>query len=191
MRGKLDLHIKPVTPSRWNDLKRLFGEHGAFSGCWCMYFRLRASEFAMSSGSKNKRAMKNLIHSRAIPGLIAYLEKEPIAWVSLAPREEFAHLEHSRVLKRVDDEPVWSIVCFFVAKPYRNSGVMSHLLHAATSYASKRGARIVEAYPIEARNQTLLSYHGFTGVVSTLRREGFVIVKQVSSKQAIMRYTIK
>jgi GNAT superfamily N-acetyltransferase len=191
MRGKLDMRVEPVTPDRWNDLERLFGEHGAFSGCWCMYFRLRAAEFVRNSGSKNKRAMKNLVRSRAIPGLIAYHEKDPIAWVSLAPREEFANLEHSRILKRIDDEPVWSIVCFFVAKPYRNSGVMSHLLRAAISYAAKRGARIVEAYPIEPGDSTLTSYHGYTGIASTLRRVGFVNVKQVSSKQAIMRYTIK
>jgi GNAT superfamily N-acetyltransferase len=31
----------------------------------------------------------------------------------------------------VDDQPVWSVTCFFVAKPYRHRGVTTALLRAA------------------------------------------------------------
>jgi GNAT superfamily N-acetyltransferase len=184
------LQVRPVTPGRWHDLEKLFGERGACQGCWCMYFRLRSSQAARNTGSDNKRALKNLVQANTVPGLLAYSGRELIAWVSLAPREQFAHLEHSRKLVRIDDAPVWSIVCFFVAKDYRGKGMMAPLLRAAIEYASKRGAKIVEAYPVDAKNRELTGYHGFTGIASTFRRIGFRKVKSVSPYQAIMRFEI-
>jgi GNAT superfamily N-acetyltransferase len=116
--------------------------------------------------------------------------RDPIGWVALAPREKYLHLEHSRTLKRIDDEPVWSVTCFFIAKPYRGKGVMLALLQAAVDYAGKHGARIVEAYPSEVVGE-LTGYAGFTGIESVFRRAGFVKVKQVSRGQAIVRYAVR
>ena len=131
MDSKSMLKVQPVTSARWNDLEKLFGPRGACQGCWCMYFRLRTSQATRNTASDNKRALKKLVRANAIPGLLAYSGRKPVAWVSLAPREEFAHLEHSRTLTRVDDAPVWSLVCFFVAKEYRRKGLMTPLLRAA------------------------------------------------------------
>ena len=190
MSQKLALKIHPVTARRWNDLEKLFGEHGAYSGCWCMYFRFRSAEWARRTGRENKRDLKKLVRSNDVPGLLAYVGCEPIAWVAMAPREKYLHLEHSRTLKRVDDQPVWSVTCFFVAKPYRGKGVMVPLLRAAVEYAAKRGAQIVEAYPIEVGGK-LTGYDGFTGIASVFRKVGFVKARQVTRGQALMRYTIK
>jgi GNAT superfamily N-acetyltransferase len=190
MDGKLALKIYPVTASRWNDLERLFGEHGAYGGCWCMYFRLRSAEFARRTGREKKRALKQLVGANDVPGLLAYAGREPVGWVALAPREKYLHLEHSRILARVDDQPVWAVTCFFIAKPYRRQGVMAALLRAAVAYAAKRGAPIIEAYPVEVGGK-LIGYEGFTGVASVFRKAGFVKVKQVSRGKAIMRYVIK
>lgn len=190
MNKKIALKIHPVTATRWNDFERLFGEHGAYSGCWCMFFRLRSAEFARRAGRGNKRDMKKLVRANEAPGLLAYIGREPVGWVALAPREKYLHLEYSRTLKRVDDQPVWSVTCFFVAKPYRRKGVMAPLLCAAVEYAAKHGAQIVEAYPIESDSE-LTGYHGYTGIASVFRKAGFVRVRQVSRGQAIMRYAIK
>lgn len=184
------LKVHPVTLARWRDLEKLFGERGAFGGCWCMYWRLRTTEFGRNTGSDNKRALKKLVRSNVVPGLLAYIGREPVAWVSIAPREEFAHLERSRTLTRVDDQPVWSLVCFFVAKPYRRQGLMMPLLRAAIKYAAKHGAKIVEAYPVVVKNRQLTGYAGYTGVASTLKKAGFVCVKRVNMYQWIMRYLI-
>jgi GNAT superfamily N-acetyltransferase len=184
------LKIRPVTAKRWSDLEKLFGEHGAYSGCWCMYFRLRSAEFARRTGRENKRDLKKLVCANDVPGLLAYAGREPIGWVAIAPREKYLHLEHSRTLNRVDDQPVWSVTCFFVAKPYRRKAVMLALLRAAVEGAAKRGAQIVEAYPIEVGGK-LTGYDGFTGVASVFRKAGFVPVKQISRGQSVMRYATK
>jgi GNAT superfamily N-acetyltransferase len=180
----------PLTPERWHDLEALFGERGAYGGCWCMWWRLTRSQFEKQKGEGNKKALKAIVDSGQIPGLLAYAKGEPIAWCSVGPRETYPALERSRVLKRIDDEPVWSIVCFFVAKPFRRHGLMAQLLRAAVDYAREHGAKIVEGYPVESKGARLSGFEGFTGVVSVFREAGFVEVLRRSEKRPIMRYLV-
>ena len=95
--------------------------------------------------------MRNIVNSGEIPGLLAYLEDKPAGWCSVAPREKFSSLERSRVLKRIDDKPVWSIVCFFIDKHYRNKGVSVKLLSACIEYVKEKGGKVLEGYPIEPK----------------------------------------
>jgi GNAT superfamily N-acetyltransferase len=185
-----NLRFHPVTPARWRDLETLFGPDGADGGCWCMWFRLRRRDFDHNSGEQNKQAMRGIIESGEVPGLLAYAEGEPVGWVSLGPREKFPHLEHSRTLNRVDEQPVWSVICFVVDQRFRRQGLMTKLLSAAIDYAQEHGARIVEAYPVEPK-RGLTGYSGYTGIASTFRRAGFVEVLRRSQDRPIMRYFIE
>jgi len=178
----------PITPDRWDDLEKLFGLHGAYAGCWCMWWRLSRSEFGRQSGEQRKAGLKGLVDSGQVPGILAYLDDEPAAWVSVAPRETYPSLERSRTLKRVDDQPVWSIVCFFLARPYRGRGLMVELLQGAVTYAARQGARIVEAYPVDPGDRTVHgNTEGYMGLISAFQRAGFVEVARRSPRQAVMR----
>lgn len=179
------LEFHPVTPDRWPDLEEFFGR-GGHSNCWCMWWRLKSSEFDGQSGEERKQGLKAIVESGDVPGLLAYAGGRPIAWCSIGPRERFGRLERSPNLKRVDDQPVWSIVCFLVSKPYRGKGLMSRFLEAVLDYARSRGAHIVEGYPIDA-SRGLAGYSGYTGIASTYRRAGFVDVLQRSGRKMIMR----
>ena len=185
------LKIVPATPSRWKDLEALFGPKGACAGCWCMWWRLTRAEFAKKRGSGAKRALKKLVDGSDVPGLIAYADGEPVGWCSVAPREEYASLERSRVLKRVDDKPVWSVVCFFVARSHRRKGVTVALLEAAVAYAAKKGARIVEGYPVEPRSGKTADVFAYTGLASAFRRAGFEEILRRSQTRPIMRRVIR
>jgi GNAT superfamily N-acetyltransferase len=187
-----DLQFLPVTPDRWGDLEKLFRPHGAYGGCWCMWWRLSRAEFGRQSGEERKAGLKRLVDSGQAPGILAYLEDEPVAWVSVAARETYPSLERSRTLRRVDRQPVWSIVCFFVAKPYRGRGLMVRLLCGAVTYAAQQGARIVEAYPVDPSGRTVHgNTEGYMGLISAFRRAGFVEVARRSPRQAVMRYAIQ
>jgi hypothetical protein len=48
-----DLGFQPVTPDRWQDLEVLFGKNGAYSGCWCMWWRETRSQFGKQAGQGN------------------------------------------------------------------------------------------------------------------------------------------
>lgn len=184
--AKLEFH--PVTAKRWRDLEKLFGERGACGGCWCMCWRLKRSQFEKQKGAGNKKALKKIVAAGEVPGLLAYAGREPVGWCSVAPREAFPVLENSRILKRVDDQPVWSASCFFVARPYRRQGLSVKLLRAAVAYAKKKGARMVEGYPVEPKKSPMPDVFAWTGLASAFRRAGFKEVLRRSPTRPIMRY---
>ncbi len=185
-----ELTFHPLTPERWKDFEKLFGERGACGGCWCMSWRLKRAVFEKQKGAGNKRAMRKIVSSGEIPGLMAYVGNESIAWCSVAPREAFPRLENAPTLKRIDDTPVWSIVCLFIAKPYRRRGVSSLLLRAAVDYARQSGATVVEGYPFEPK-QNLPDPFVWTGLVSSFEAAGFKEAARRSASRPIMRYYIK
>lgn len=192
-----DVVVHPVTPSRWKDLERLFGPSGAYSNCWCMWFRLTSKEFdagakkgADGAGTANRRAMKELVERRRTPGLIAYRGREPVGWVSVAPRSEYGRIERSPTLKPVDDRPVWSIVCFFIHRRHRGTGVATALLDAAVDHARRRGARVVEAYPEDPGEGRLANATAYTGVLSMFEAAGFSEVAR-RGKRPIMRRELR
>jgi GNAT superfamily N-acetyltransferase len=185
------LEFNPLTLSRWKDLENLFGERGACGGCWCMWWRLKRSDFERQKGRRNKAALKKIVRSGQVPGILAYAEGKPIAWCSVGPRETYPALERSRVLKRIDDKPVWSVVCLFVAKPFRRKGVSVGIIRAAADYAKKNGAKIVEGYPIEPKKDKWPDAFVWTGLPSAFQKAGFKEVHRGSPTRPIMRYFIK
>jgi GNAT superfamily N-acetyltransferase len=186
-----NLKFHPVTPEKWKDLVSLFGERGACGGCWCMWWRMTRSEFSQKKGEANKKALKKIVDSGEIPGILAYVGKEPIGWCSVAPREAFSSLDRSRILKKVDDQPVWSVVCFYVAKPFRNKGITVALLKAVIGYVKKQGGKIVEGYPIQPKTKKFPDVFANTGLASAFLQVGFEEVGRRSKTRPIMRYLIK
>jgi GNAT superfamily N-acetyltransferase len=153
-----------------------------------MWWRISRSQFEQQKGQRNKEAFQTIVLSDEVPGLLAYSNGQPIAWCAIAPRERYPVLERSRILKRIDDEPVWSITCFFVAKPFRRQGVTTTLLRAAVAYAKSQGATIVEGYPVEPKQATMPAAFAWTGCVSAFRNAGFVEVLRRGERRPIMRY---
>lgn len=186
----LRMVYRPLTLERWDDLVTLFSEPGVQHGCWCMYWRMKRSEFHRGYGDKNKKAMKKIIASGKVPGIIAYHKREPVGWCSIAPRDDFPVLDRSPTLKRIDDQPVWSIVCLFIARAQRGRGLTRALIQAAIKHAARNGARIVEAYPIFSAQAAYAKWELYTGLVSTFSKLGFTIVAQRSRVRPIMRLNL-
>jgi len=186
-----NLTFYPLTSDRWADLERLFGKNGACGGCWCMDWRLERSEFNRLKGEGNRRAFKRLVESGRIPGILAYEKDKPVGWCSVEPREKFSRLKRSRILKQVDEKPVWSVNCFFVDKSLRGRWVSSMLLKAAVEYVKRQGGKIVEGYPVEPSRDRIPAAFGYTGLASAFLKAGFVEVARRSKTRPIMRYIIK
>jgi GNAT superfamily N-acetyltransferase len=177
----------PVDENRWPDMVRLFGERGACEGCWCMWWRGTRADYKKNQGAGNKRRMKRLIDSGVVPGILAYSGGEPVGWCSIGPRESYDALGRSRVLKRIDDKPVWSIVCFFVAMGHRRKGLSVRLVKAAVKYARSQGAEVVEGYPVEPKVAYPDAW-AYPGYVSAFEKAGFSVAKRWSKVRPIMRY---
>jgi hypothetical protein len=179
----------PLTPERWADFETLFGPHAITKGCWCMWWRMSRSDFSAASGQQKMNCMREIVSQSREPGILGYLDGKPVAWCSIAPRDEFPSLDRSRTLGRVDDQAVWSMVCFYFAVGYRRSGLMGRMIELGIEHARERGARIIEAYPIDPQRK-LNSGEIFMGLVAIFARAGFSEVARRSPTRPVMRLAL-
>jgi GNAT superfamily N-acetyltransferase len=177
-----DLQIVPLTPERLPDLANLFGQGGDPKWCWCAWYRLRNVDFRTATPATNRAVLEQAVNTTAAdgraPGLIAYREGAAIGWVSVGPRDDYDRLQHSKVLRPVDDQPVWSIVCFVVARSARGQGVAHSLLDAAVAYAREHGATLVEAYPADTADGRVPAAQAFKGTVAMFEGARFEVVER-------------
>jgi GNAT superfamily N-acetyltransferase len=186
---ELDLSFHPLTQKLWRDFELLFGAHGACGGCWCMYWKLRGKDYSANVGDNARQMQKSVVDAKIVPGLIAYSEGYPVGWIAVEPRSEYPRLAHSRTLKPVDAQEVWSITCFFVEKKHRRKGITVELLKAAVDHAKKQGARIVEGYPVDVKKKEAPPFI-FTGTASAFRQAGFEEVARNAPARPIFRFEI-
>lgn len=180
--------VHPLAKDRWSDLVELFNRpRGSIvRHCWCMYYR-KTGGF-VGPAEANKKALKSLVDHGSVPGLIGYEDGRPVGWVSLSPREDYAKLRRSPVMKPVDDKPVWSIVCFFVDSKARGRGICEALLKGAVDYARSQGARLVEAYPVDKKEK---SWTMWFGAKSMFDRAGFREVARRKETRPVMRKALR
>ena len=184
------METRPLTPENWPDLENLFGPRGAYAGCWCMWWRKSRKEFEECQGEGNRDALKALVDAGRIPGLIGYVDGIPAAWCALGPRDDFASIERSRVLKRLDDAPVWSLPCLFVGKEFRGQGLSEAMIRGAIEYVRSQGGTVIEAYPTVPRKGKLPPVSSFMGVPEVFARAGFVEAARPSEARMIMRLSL-
>jgi GNAT superfamily N-acetyltransferase len=185
------LILRPLQKNCWNDFEDLFGENGAYGGCWCMWWRCTRAEFEEQHGEGNKQAMKSLVDSGVIPGLLGYYGKKAVGWISVAPRDHFGSLERSPVLRRIDESPTWSIVCLFIDKVYRGQGISLQLIRGAKEYVREQGGTLLEAYPTVLKDNKLPPVSSFMGIPSMYLRSGFVECAKPSKSKIYMRCSLE
>jgi len=156
-----------------------------------MYWRRRRSEYERGKGAGNRGAFRRVVMSGSAPGVLAYDGRRPIAWCAVAPRADYPVLANSRVLKPVDEAPVWSVTCLFVHRDYRRSGVTVPLLRAAVDHVRRSGGGVAEGYPIDPKNGTIPAAFAWTGLASAFRQAGFTEIARRSATRPIMRHVIR
>lgn len=183
----VSLRIVPLMPARLPDLATLFEQGGDPKWCWCTWFRFRGRDFTNSTAAQNRADFESAASALAperAPGLVAYQDDVVVGWTSLGPREDYDRLMHAKVLGPIDDRPVWSIVCFVVARHARGRGVGRALLVAAIDYARAHGATTIEAYPVDTHAGRITSANAAGGTLTMFERAGFEVVtwRQANAK---------
>ena len=132
-----------------------------------------------------KRAMERKVETRVPIGLLAYLDGEPVAWCSTAPRTTFVNL---RGLEPQGEDPdsVWSITCFYVRSSLRRQGIMGMLIEEAVRHAGQNGASVIEAYPVDVDSPSYL----FCGYVPVFEAHGFREEGRAGLRRHVMRRTV-
>jgi GNAT superfamily N-acetyltransferase len=185
MLAAMTLTIRPLTTDNFADVEALFTARGCSYAkmCWCTAYRFRKRD-----APKDRRAaLWGLAETgKVAPGLIGYLGKTPVGWISLGPREDFGPIATSRIMRPIDNTPVWSVICFVVPKEYRGQGVAQAMLDGGIAYARKKKARVLEAYPYEVDKRTNSQWLWF-GTATMYLKAGFTEAARPAPTRPVMR----
>lgn len=182
--GTLMTH--PLTPERFSDLETVFGERRVTQSCFCMHWR--RPDGGYPDQRDNRDRFEDIANAGPPPGLIGYIDTDPVGWVQVGPRSAFPTLDRSRLFKPVDELDPWTINCFVVRPAHRKLGVGKGLLSAAIEYAKGQGAQVIEAYPVDGERQSVVDY--FTGTLGMFSEHGFVEVIRRNDTRPIVRLTV-
>ncbi|MCU1505721.1 MAG: hypothetical protein QOG18_959 [Microbacteriaceae bacterium] len=178
----------------WADVQAVFGTRGDPSRCWCQFFLLSNSEFRETDAAACSAMLRDRVERDSVsPGLIAYLDGEPVGWCAVEPRTNYPIVIRSRVVtggsvESADDPSVWAIVCFVVRAEFRRRGVSTALVSAAVGWARDHGARVIEGYPVDtAERQKVGAADLYHGTVTLFESAGFDVAARPSLGRALMR----
>lgn len=173
------LTVRPLTAARVDDVKTVTrGTWGA--QCWDLHPRFTASQqremgITLTKGTveaKRRAVLAKLARRRRnSAGLVAYVGRDPVGFVSLGPRVDFARVANSRATPAFE-EAAWVIPCITVRRGYRGRGVAVAMLRAAVDYAAERGAPAVEAYPRTGTKRVHDDF-AYIGTEAMFRKAGF------------------
>ncbi|MGB0085171.1 MAG: GNAT family N-acetyltransferase [Rhodomicrobiaceae bacterium] len=181
MTGK-SFSFREVGHDRWDDLAALFESRGSPKSCWCMVWRATPAEAKHSDGRSRKAALHSRVANGVPVGILGYHEETPVAWCSIAPRSSYRRLGGPEDFAD-DPHAVWSLVCFFIKRAFRGQRLSDELLKAAVAYARSKGARIIEAYPVDPDSPS----YRFMGFVDLFQKFGFKKIGRVGTRRHIMR----
>lgn len=179
--------FREVGRENWSDLVTLMESRGGPRNCWCLVWRERSAVRRTLDLEGRRAKMRARVEAGAPVGILAYDGDEPAGWCSVAPRDTFVDLGGLEDGGATGDAGVWSIVCFFVPSRRRGDGLGEALLAEAVRTAEARGARVVEAYPVERGSPS----YRFMGFVPMFERAGFTEVGRAGLRRHVMRLPLR
>jgi GNAT superfamily N-acetyltransferase len=173
-----ELRYTPVDKSNWTDLEKLFESRGGPHNCWCMVWRNMNEGADRANKADKKSSLENYVTAEKPVGLLCYHNSsEAIAWCSIAPRESSRELSGDTTLSNV-----WSLVCFFIKKEYRQKRITEELIKQAIKYAKDNGANYVEAYPVDPESPS----YRFMGFKPIFDKVGFDFKHKAGQRRYVM-----
>jgi GNAT superfamily N-acetyltransferase len=179
------LAFREVDHSNWGDFEQLFAARGGPKSCWCMVWRATAAEAKTTDGKSRKAAIHSRVRDGVPIGLLGYLAAEPVAWCSIAPRTTYRSLGGPNDF---GDAPnaVWSLACFFIRRDLRGQGASEQTLAAAVAHARAKGAKVLEAYPVDPDSPS----YRFMGFIGLFERVGFKAIGRAGTRRHVMRLSL-
>jgi GNAT superfamily N-acetyltransferase len=193
MAATTDVTVRAVANVPWDDVRTVFGTRGDPSTCWCQYFKLSNAELDAATRDECAGMLRQQVQANhPAPGVIAYLDGEPVGWCAVEPKAHYERLRRSKIVTEgsredPDDASVWAVTCFVVRVGFRKKGIGGTLLRAAVDQARELGARVIEGYPVDtavrAKAPSAELYHG---TLSLFTAAGFEVVSRPTRDRAVV-----
>jgi GNAT superfamily N-acetyltransferase len=179
-----DLTVVPATHARFDDVRTMLGpKNPASSVCWCLSHRIPAKDNRTLVGPEREAYVEALTRRATKPGVLAYDDDEVVGWAAVAPRAELPFARSTKI-PHVDDQPVWSVWCIRVRPGHRGRGISHVLLEGAATYAFRRGAPVVEGYPVDNRGERVDLTMAYVGTRGLFEAAGFELAATTAATSA-------
>jgi hypothetical protein len=165
----------PATPDRIDDFVAVVNPNRRASHCWCLSHRLTAREIQDLGDGSRESAFRALCGRAVPPGVIGYADGVPVGWCSIGPRAGNTRLSRSKLIRPLDDLPVWSIICIVIRGGHRRRGHTTPLINGAVGYAASRDAPAVESYPVDPGGGRIDLTMAFVGTRAMFEKAGFEV----------------
>ncbi|THG33254.1 GNAT family N-acetyltransferase [Naasia lichenicola] len=194
----MSVRVVPVVDAPWDDVRTVFGTRGDPSSCWCQFFKVDAANWKAGDRTSFERSLCDQVdEARAAkgagPGLLAYSDDEPAGWVAIEPRAAYRRIVTKPAVADVDPsvgaDDTWVVSCFVVRVGQRRKGIASTLLAGAVEHARANGARVIEAFPVEA-GAGVTSAELYHGPLSVFEAAGFEVLARPRERRAFVRLTL-
>jgi hypothetical protein len=185
----MDVYTKELCAALWSDFEAYFDFKGKSSGCWCMNHRLPIG--LNFEGEAARLAMKQLVGSGRVFGVLAYIKDDPIpvGWCSLDRKQTLPG--HDCIGEDIAcGKDIWSIHCVTSRADLRNKGVEEILCDEALKLAVKLQAKTVECYPEpeSTPGKEFKTWNVFNGFESHFKKIGFRnITKDFGEREKFFR----
>ncbi|MEV4667729.1 GNAT family N-acetyltransferase [Microbacterium sp. LWO12-1.2] len=190
----MDIEVRPAT--EFDDVATLVGPKKQTSNvCFCLSYRIGSKENVALKGPARADRVRELCHEDPPPGVIAYLEHEPVGWAAVYPRSGTS-FARNRLIPHIDDLDVWSLWCIRVRPGHRKQGISHALIEGAAAYAKERGAPAIEAYPVDNGSERVNLTMAYVGTRALFESAGFTKAADTGSvldgfPRVLMRLDLK
>lgn len=175
----MTIEVRPATS--FDDVALLLGPKKPTSNvCFCLSYRLGSKENNALRGPARAEKVRELCNLDIPPGVIAYLDGEPVGWAAVQPRRDTS-FARSRRIPRIDDRDPWCVWCFRVRPGHRKQGIMHPLLEGAVDFARSRGAEVIEGCPVDNDGQRIDTTMAYVGSRSLFDAHGFRLASPTTS----------
>jgi GNAT superfamily N-acetyltransferase len=175
------VEIRPAARERFDDIVAVLGCNEK-APCCCQYWRMSSGDYNRASAEERRAALRAQTTETPPPGMLAYLDAEPVGWCGFGVRQRMERLVRSRTIAKIDDLPVWAIFCFTVRAGYRRQGVARALLDGVVTYAREQGAPALEAYPVETGGDRIHGTAAYVGTAGMFDAAGFRRVLETDAR---------
>ncbi|WP_307357232.1 GNAT family N-acetyltransferase [Microbacterium murale] len=167
----MSIEVRPATV--FDDVATLVGPKKPTSNvCFCLSYRIGSKENVALRGEERAKRVRELCDHDPPPGVIAYLDDEPVGWAAVHPRRDTS-FARNRLIPHVDELDIWSLWCFRVRPGYRKQGIMHALISGAVAHAAESGAPAIEGYPVDNRGERVNQTMMYVGTKALFESAGF------------------
>jgi GNAT superfamily N-acetyltransferase len=179
--------VKRFDKSLIGDFYRLHNRNEMAGWCFCVAWWVESWDgWGDRTAHENLQLRNELLAEGEYDGYLLYLDREPVGWCQVGPRDRLEKLTRQFALD--PDPDMWAITCFLIKPEVRREGLADYLLHQLLADLRIRGMRSVQAFP--KRGAGMDEMDMWNGPESMYLQAGFTILVD-DPRRPVLIYDLK